>query len=485
MSNRGSDLSIRLADIAVSRSTVIGVTLAACFLAGLSLQWIPTEVIFGLIVIGAAGWLCIRRPYAGLILYMCLEFLRPTERFPVLAPLHLTRFVAIFVLIGWLVRRRKDGYALGLKAPENLAVGCFLLAAALSIPFAVWKGPAFSTTIDVGKLAVVFVLIANLVNTPKRLMGFMTAYILLNVLISGEQLFHYGTVTVEPEALLRVGGSSGSWLGEDGDFALAMGVALPFAYFLIWSNIRPVIRVLCGIAALMFVISVVATGSRGGAVGMAMVLFVLILRSRQRLVAASVIVGFILVALALAPPEYLQRMSTIVAPRDRDLSAQSRMLSWRAAKQMFIDRPFVGVGAGNFLTAFVREYGGAYSWSRTTHNVFYQAASELGLCGILSFLLLLGLAFWRSIVLNARLVSAGLGAGPIAAFTAALFPSTMGYLTSGSFQTPLYYPHLFIIAALAVALNNIGKSILPEEVEAVSRWRVREKTWRKFARTSR
>jgi len=34
MSNRGSDLSIRLADIAVSRSTVIGVTLAACFLAG-------------------------------------------------------------------------------------------------------------------------------------------------------------------------------------------------------------------------------------------------------------------------------------------------------------------------------------------------------------------------------------------------------------------------------------------------------------------
>ncbi len=485
MRERGPDLSIRLADIALSRNTVIAGLLGLCFIAGLSLQWIRAEVVLGLMVIGIAGWFCIRRPYAGLILYLCLEYLRPTERFPVLSPLHLTRFVAIFVLVGWLVRRKRDGFALGLRAPENIAVGCFMLAAALSVPFAVWKGPAFDTTLDVAKLVTVFVLITNIINTPRRLTGFLVAYILLNVFISGEQLLHYGTVTVTPQGLLRVGGASGSFLGEDGDFALAMAVALPFAYFLIWSNIKPALRLLTTAAALMFVGSVVATGSRGGAVGMSTVLIVLILRSRKKLIAASAIAGIILMALALASPQYLQRMSTITSSHERDLSAQSRMRSWEAAKRMFIDHPFAGVGAGNFVTAFVKDYGGAYSWSRAAHNVFYQAASELGLCGFLSFVALLGLALARSVVLNARLVKAGLGAGPIAAFAAALFPSTVGYITSGSFQTPLYYPHLFVIAALAVALNNIAGSIITEKAEVQNRWRVRERTWRRFAPTSR
>lgn len=486
MRDRGSDLSVTLPDFIISRTTVIGAILAACFLAGLSLQWVPAEVVFGLLVIGLAAWFCVRRPYAGLILYICLEFLRPTERFPVLAPMHLTRFVALFVLIGWLVRRKKDGFGLGIKAPENLAVGLFLLTAAASIPFAVWKAPAFDTTVDIAKMVVVFILISNIINTSRRLTGFMIAYILLNVFISGEQLFHYGTVSTPAEALLRVGGASGSFLGEDGDFALAMGVITPFAYYLAWSNIKPVLRVLSAAAVLMFVSSVVATGSRGGAVGMASVLIVLVLRSRQRLVAASIVLLVILVALALAPPAYLERMATIASSHDTDLTARSRMLSWEAARRMFIDHPFVGVGAGNFVIAFVTQYGGAYSWSRAAHNVFYQAASELGLCGLLSFGMMLACTLGRSIVLNARLVSAGLGTTPIAAFVAALFPSTIGYLASGSFQTPLYYPHLFIIAALAVALNNVTGSMLPEDgQEARSKWRNLEKSRQRLASTSR
>lgn len=486
MRHRGPDLSLRVADAVVSRPMVITGMLAICFFAGLSLQWISPLIVIGLVIISLAAWFCIRRPYAGLILYLCLEFLRPTERFPMLAPLHLTRFVAVFVLIGWLVRRKKDGFDLGVKAPENFAVAMFLAAAALSIPFAVWKSPAFDTTLDIARMVIVYVLIANIINTPKRLMGFMAAYIILNVFVSGEQLFHYGTTSASPEGLLRVGGSSGSFLGEDGDFALAMGVALPFAYYLAWSSIKPLLRGLSAVAAFMLVASVIATGSRGGLVGMAAVVLTLVIRSRKRRVAAAVLLGVVFLTIAFAPGPYLHRMATIAAPHERDLTAQSRMLSWQAARKMFIDHPFVGVGAGNFLTAFVALYGGSYSWSKNAHNVFYQAAAELGLCGLLSFLLLLGCALGRSVILNARLVRAGLGTAPVTAFAAALFPSTVGFVTSGSFQTPLYYPHIFIIAALAVALNNIAKTMLPEEAPEVrAKWRAKNKTWRKLAQTSR
>lgn len=473
MTSRGSDLSMRVADTLVPGWMVGAGVLAICFLGGLSLAWIPPEIVFALTTIGVIAVIGIRWPYAGLILYMCMEYLRPTERYPVLAPLHLTRLVAVFVLVGWLARRRRDGFDLWVRAPENLALIGLLSAAAVSVLFAFWKLVAFDTALDLARMVVVFILIANVVNTPKRLAGFMAAYVLLNVFVSAEQLFHYATSSAGPTGLLRVGGASGSFLGEDGDFALAINVALPFIYYLAWSNIKPALRAASGAAAVMLVCSIIATGSRGGAVGLCSVLLLLILRSRRRLIAALVIIGVIATAWTLAPTAYRKRVAGIAAPHERDLTAQTRMVAWKAARQMFVEHPVIGVGAGNFVSAFVGRYGGAYSWSTTAHNVFYQTAAELGICGLVPFIMLIACALARGALLNARLVRAGLGDTPMAAYSAALFPATVAFLVSGSFQTPLYYPHIYLIAALAVALNNIARPMLDqrEGKEVRSKWK--------------
>ena len=472
MRARGSDLSIRVADTPISGWTVAACVLAICFLGGLSLAWIPPEIVLGLTVLGVLAVIGIRWPYVGLIVYLCMEFLRPAERLPVLAPLHLTRVIAVFVMIGWLFRRRRDGFDLWVRSPENTAVLGLLCAAAISVPTAYWKLVAFDAVLDVLRTAMVFILIANIINTPKRLMGFITTYILLNVFASGEQLIRYAT-TSAPAAggLLRVAGA-GSFLGEDGDFALAMGVALPFVYYTAWSHVKPVWRVLSGVACLMFLASIVCTGSRGGVVGLVAVVLVLVARSRRRLVAAMVVMGVVLVAWTLAPSAYRQRIATIAAPHERDLTAQTRMVSWKAARRMFMDHPVTGVGAGNFMPAFVGAYGGGYGWSTTAHNVFYQTIAELGICGILPFTVLLLCTFSRSLLLNAELVRAGFGTTPVAAYAAALFPSALGFIVAGSFQTPLYYPHIYLIAALGVALNNIAKPLVaqPEEKEVHGKW---------------
>jgi putative inorganic carbon (HCO3(-)) transporter len=466
------DLSLRVADTLVpGRMVALGI-LGICFVAGLSLAWIPPEVVFGLALIAIIAFIGIRWPYAGLILYMCMEYLRPTERFPMLAPLHLTRLVAVFVLVGWLVRRRRDGFDLWVKSPENLALLGLFGAAAASVLTAYWKAIAFETTLDLGRMVVVFILIANIVNTPKRLAGFMTTYVLLNAFISAEQLFHYGTTSAGPGGLLRVGGA-GSFFGEDGDFALAINVALPFIYYLAWSNIKPALRVLCGAAALMLVCSIIATGSRGGTVGLCSVLLVVILRSRKRFATALVIVGVLATAWVFAPPAYRTRVVSIAAPIEQDLTAQTRLVSWKAAREMFTDHPVLGVGAGNFLTAFVGHYGGGYGWSTNAHNVFYQTLAELGLCGFVPFIALIACALIRGARLNARLVRAGLGDTTMAAYAAALLPATVAFVVSGSFQTPLYYPHIYVIAALGVALNNTARPILEhcEQEEVRSKWR--------------
>jgi O-antigen ligase len=186
-----------------------------------------------------------------------------------------------------------------------------------------------------------------------------------------------------------------------------------------------------------------------------------------------VIIGVIATAWTLAPPAYRNRVASIAAPHERDLTAQTRMVAWKAARQMFAEHPVIGVGAGNFVSAFVGRYGGAYSWSTTAHNVFYQTAAELGICGLVPFIMLIACALVRGALLNARLVRAGLGDTLMAAYAAALFPATVAFLVCGSFQTPLYYPHIYLIAALAVALNNIARPMLEqrEGKEVRSKWR--------------
>lgn len=470
-----SDLSLTIADARIP-GWMVGVGMCGiCFIGGLSLAWVPPEAVLGLAIIGVLAFISVRWPYVGLILYLCMEYLRPTERFPVLAPLHLTRVVAVFVLIGWLLRRRRDGFDLWVSAPENAAMLAFLSASAASVLFAFWKLVAFDTTIDVARMAIVLILIENIVNTPRRIGGFMVTFVLLNAFVSVEQLIRYVTSVPGPGGLVRAGGQ-GSFLGEDGDFALAMCVAIPFVYYLAWSRIRPAWRALCAIASGMMVCSVMATGSRGGAVGLAAVLLMLVLRSKRRipaLLAVALVVGAVWV---LSPEAYRSRIATISSAHERDLSVQSRMISWRAAREMFAEHPVTGIGAGNFMSAFIGRYGGSYSWARTAHNVFYQTAAELGVCGLVAFAGLLACAIVRSVVLNARLVRAGLGDTPVAAYAAALFPATVGFLVSGSFQTPLYYPHIYLLAALGVALSNIAGPMLAEREApevGVQKWKRR------------
>jgi len=461
MRRRGSDLSLTIADTRVPGWMVGLAVCATCFLGGLSLAWIPPDAVLGLAIIGVLALISVRWPYAGLIMYLCMEYLRPTERFPVLAPLHLTRVVAMFVLLGWLLRRRRDGFDLWVPAPENAAMLAFLSASAASVLFAFWKLVAFDTTIDVARMAIVLILIENIINTPARMRGVMLTLVLLNVFVSAEQLIRYVTSSPGSEGLVRSGGQ-GSFLGEDGDFALAMCVAIPFVYYLAWSRIKPVWRIMSAIAAVMMVCSVMATGSRGGAVGMAAVLVTLVLRSKRRMPALAAIALIVGAVWTLSPGAYRSRIATISSAHERDLSVQSRMISWRAAREMFAEHPVVGIGAGNFMSAFIGRYGGSYSWARTAHNVFYQTAAELGVCGLVAFVGLLACVAVRSTVLNARLVRAGLGDTIIAAYAAALFPATVGFVVSGSFQTPLYYPHIYLLAALGVALNNIAGSMLAE-----------------------
>jgi len=149
----------------------------------------------------------------------------------------------------------------------------------------------------------------------------------------------------------------------------------------------------------MYLICIVLTGSRGGAVLTVVVFLGLALQSSKRMFLIPALLACLVIAWAVVPPEYQERYRTLLELRE-DLtssnlnssqaeSAQGRLIGFEVAMQMFMDRPILGVGCGDFAAAWWASdlpysYHGLKGWHQP-HNLPGQLLSELGLLGALSF----------------------------------------------------------------------------------------------------
>jgi O-antigen ligase len=98
-----------------------------------------------------------------------------------------------------------------------------------------------------------------------------------------------------------------------------------------------------------------------------------------------------------------------------------------------------------------------------SHNIFIEAASELGLTGFAAFLALIGC----TVALNyrtRRIVRKYPRKGYFLSEMAnGLDGALIGFLVSGFFVTVLYYPFFWINFAMTVALNNAAMRAVARE----------------------
>ncbi len=255
----------------------------------------------------------------------------------------------------------------------------------------------------------------------------------------------------------------GSFMGDENDLALACVTAVTFT-FLGLERLRGRARWLCGAGLLLLIAGIVGSLSRGGFVGLVVVVTYCVFVSRKKLRTLAVIGATAALLPLLAPASYIEEIRSISETSSG--TAKTRRFLWSAGFNMWQEYPVLGLGAGN-ASHRVGEFqptdteGRDYqerSWSfKALHSFYFTALAEHGTPGVL----LIGFIAWaqfrtlRSVrrkVRTARQVPHWLRRDT-EIFALGLNGALLGFLTAGIFVSVLYYPFFWHLTALAGALD--------------------------------
>jgi putative inorganic carbon (hco3(-)) transporter len=416
-------------------------------------------------------------PMVMLLVYLFVEYARPQTMHPQLDVVPWGKVTVALLLVAFFVSRQKQASIASGGRRQDILLMAYVGLAGLSMVLGMDPQRSIDPFIDLIKLVIVYFVVTRIVNTEARLGAFIWTLLILNLKLAQHHIrgFQKDVAYLGIETAINRGPNVGiGFLGNSGDFGVAMCVVLPIAFFVLWGERHRLLKALAGMSILTFAGAIYATGSRGAFVGALAAAIVIWLKMPRKVLALAVAALIGVAALNLAPDAYWTKMETIFSSsdsQDADANVRVRFDLWRAGVKMAADNPLTGVGIGNFQIAWREVYrpdpsesllfqgaiGDAYKvYVSSPHNMFIQALSELGIFGLLLILLSFLNAFLRHRELRRKADDREEGNRFPVYVSHGLDAALVGLAVSGSFLTVLYYPHLWLLLGLSVAVNNVA-----------------------------
>jgi putative inorganic carbon (HCO3(-)) transporter len=326
--------------------------------------------------------------FTGLLAFTAVLYFRPQDQIPGLGAVPFAELSAILGLVAMVSGRLSRGQPVTRVTPELIGVAGLGLIILLTAPFSVWPGGAIGTFTDVfAKVILIFLLMINTVTSAERLHRFMTVVVIATGYIATRAVVDYGRGFNLVENG-RVQGAVGGMFQNPNDLALNMVAVLPLAVLVAIRAKSTFGRLGAAFLGLMMIGAVMASHSRGGFVGLAVMVLMLALQlARRRPAAVAAGALLLLCAVPFAPSSYWDRVASITDDSlDATGSREARRILLTEAWNTYLTFPLHGVGAGQFQNYNPPDR--LEIW-REAHNVVLQVAAELGTLGLVVFLFLL------------------------------------------------------------------------------------------------
>jgi O-antigen ligase len=202
-------------------------------------------------------------------------------------------------------------------------------------------------------------------------------------------------------------------------------------------------------------IVVIGASSRGSQLGLLAIGIWLLLKQKNGFKGLFLMIIVAAIIFRFLPEAQMQRFSEM----GEDSDSVQRLTYWAyGLNEVIPSHPLLGVGYKNwlpYLNYFVPEGMGPQQQNQAPHNIFIQAAAELGLIGFLVYLLMIYYSFKNN--LRTRQMAKEINKPLLFNLSYGLDAGLIGFLVAGSFVSVFYYPFFWIQMTMIVMLNNVTK----------------------------
>lgn len=383
-----------------------------------------------------------------------------------------SQLLVLATIIAWLARALANRTVRVVRSPLLGATLLYVATLLVGLLPAQQMAPALKEVAKWVELALVYALVADELRAADQ--RWLVAALLVVGSLEALLGIYQFVRQVGPEGFVLFGRymRAHGTLKQPNPYGGYMGLLAPLAYALALTQ-HPVQRreggrgfvwlwLLCAGAAVLMVTALVMSWSRGALIGLAAGAFLVLLAMRRRarlLVAVLAMVGLLLApALTGVLPHDLtgRFVDAFALPGDVDLrsvevndanfATVERLAHWQAAWRMFEQRPWTGVGTGQY--ALVYPSVALPRWQDPlghAHNWYLHVLAEGGLLGLAAYTLWVLVALvlvWRA-ARSATNWQRGLALGAL---------GMLGHLCVHSLVDSLYVLEIYLIVGMVLGL---------------------------------
>jgi len=319
-----------------------------------------------------------------LIGYMFLFIDRPFEVWPILGDMHLERVYMLLTMLIWLLSPSKKI----LPNLQQFAVALFALAVLFTWLMSPWMDAGQIVVENWFKILVFYIMLVTSVTSERDLKRMLVGFLVVMALY----LLHSAKEFVGGRHVYRMGFSRmigvDSSMGDPNSFGSTIIYSLPIVTIFWTTTATKRVKLLLLGYAVLCVMCILLTGSRGSLLGLLILGGAYIIRSRRIWIYTAAAAVFSPVVFLALPDSLQNRFETIInpeaGPENAQVSGQGRIDGFFTGMELLGQYPISGIGPGAWrpATRSIIE----------SHNLYGQVAGEMGLIGIVTFGAMVGLA---------------------------------------------------------------------------------------------
>jgi probable O-glycosylation ligase (exosortase A-associated) len=391
---------------------------------------------------------CFTRPWIGMLIYSWISYMNPHRYAWIEFPF--AEIAAIAVLAGYLATKDKDKFHMERETVIILILWAwFVLTTFTAFNFSV----ALPMLEKTSKVLLMVLMTLPLINTKDKL-RYLVLVIALSLGLLGLKGAVFSAIT---GGVHTVRGPDGSFIAGEGDFGLALNMTLPLLFFQARNESKKWMKILLYACFLGSIVSVIFTFRRGSFLALAVVIFLLLIKSNSKIIVGILVAAAIFSAPYWIPEKWFGRMDTIET-YEEDYSAMGRINAWKMAWNIALDYPITGGGFETWKTVYRAKYmpyPGAIM-AGDVHSIYFEMLQEQGFVGLGLFMALLFsvLTSMQRLKWKFRSIKS---CSWISNYADMLQVSILAYMAGGVFLGRAYFDLFYQLVIISVILKVLAR----------------------------